>query len=268
MTVTLEVALIGTLFLVVLLFAVATCLVVRGKPSSLQLLALNIPWAMGFLSLGLRNLLRLHGFHDHLSLQALGLFYLTVAAMNIACMWWIGSQVRARVRARWAGIVLGILLSVVCLALSPLLLHAQATALSDLLIGPRVKHGITQDLDRWPLRRSIPDGILVVDGASYRVPDLDWFGDLAVGQPVEFLYGPHTGMAFAPSQAGLSPLALLLIAASLGCEALSIVLAATEPATDSTRPSPKSTRSLLQRIEQQRQADREDAERARKERKP
>jgi len=179
-------------------------------------------------------------------------------------MCWIDPGIRTQLQARRGGIAVGVLFSMACLVALPFLLRTQALPLCDLLTGPQTEHGVVQDLDRWALRHSTPDGILVVDGVNYRAPDLDWFGELSVGQLVEFLHGPETGLAFAPHRGGFPRLALLLIVGSLAIELTALRLAHSFPSTDDPTPFPHATHSLLRTIQEHR--DERDTERARQER--
>jgi len=63
-----EVSLVGALFARVFLLALAVCLCVSARPSAPQWLALFTPWAMGCVSLGLRDPLALYSYPDSLGL--------------------------------------------------------------------------------------------------------------------------------------------------------------------------------------------------------
>lgn len=99
MTVAGEILLIGALFALVFLLALAVCLCVLARSSAPQLLALGTPWAMGCAFLGLRDPLALYGYYDSLGVQVLGIFFLTLATVSLVCMCWFDPGVRTRLQA-------------------------------------------------------------------------------------------------------------------------------------------------------------------------
>jgi hypothetical protein len=276
MTVALELTLFGVLFIIAFLIALTVCLSIEGKSFGIQVSALSAPFVLAIASFLLVTLFKLHSYYDHASMEGLGVSFLIVYLMIWACLWWVHPRVRARLQERRGGIAVGILLSLCCLALLLFLLRLQASILFDLITGPQVKQGVVQDLGLRVIKGRVHDGLLVVDGVEYRVPDMSWFEELSMGQAIEFLYGPGTKLAFAPDQGVLTPLAAFLTVGLLGPGLFVVLLPVFVRSANGqaprlslpsagAEPRSRATGSLLRTI-QERQGNGEKAEQAKQRR--
>ena len=95
-----------------------------------------------------------------------------------------------------AYVALYIVFCLICLTASAVFTVGLVQSLHDLYRGPIYDRGIIERT-----KTTCGEGCtfsIIVDGASYQVPDSGWFQTMEAGQEIEFLYGPMTHYAYPP----------------------------------------------------------------------